>query len=163
NSTEIYLRPDIPLAAQRYVYYRDFNGKYSMEAIRGINPFWESDYATVHFSYVPPNNVAYPDKDLYLFGELTNYKLNDSLKLVYNVEKGKYETKLFMKQGYYDYTYLAVDKNNRAIRSELDGNYYETENLYTILVYYRSFVSRSDELIGVANFNSRSDVPGLSF
>jgi hypothetical protein len=45
----------------------------------------------------------------------------------------------------------------------MDGNYFETENLYTILVYYRPFIGRSDELIGVATFDSRSDQPGLSF
>ena len=68
-----------------------------------------------------------------------------------------------MKQGYYDYTYVAVDKNNFGMRNELDGNYFETENLYTILVYYKSFTDRSDQLIGVATFDSRTDKPGLSF
>lgn len=163
NSTEIYLRPDHSLAGQRYVYYRDFNGMYATEAIRGIDPFREGDYATVHFSYVPPNNIAYTNKDLYIFGQLTNYSLTDSIKMEFNEDKGKYETDLLMKQGYYDYTYLVVDKDNPAIRTELDGNYYETENVYTILVYYKSFTARSDELIGVATFNSRTDQPGLSF
>lgn len=163
NSTDIYVRPDGPREGQRYVYYRDFNGMYSIEAIRGVNPFWEGDYATVHFAFVPPNGVAYPKNDIYLFGELTNYNYADSLKMVFNPAKGVYETHLFMKQGYYDYTYVAVDKNNPFIKVELDGNYYETENLYTILVYYKSFVGRSDELIGVATFDSRADKPGLSF
>ncbi len=81
----------------------------------------------------------------------------------FNPDKGKYETHLLLKQGYYDYTYIAADKNNPALHSDLDGNYYETENLYTVLVYYKSFIGRADELIGVATFNSRSDQPGLSF
>ena len=102
-------------------------------AIRGYNPLWETDYATVYFSFVPPNGVAYPDKDIYLFGQLTNYNYADSLKMIFNQDKGIYETHLLLKQGYYDYTYIAVDKNNPAIKNELDGNYYETENLYTIL------------------------------
>jgi hypothetical protein len=163
NATDIYLRPDRPLADQRYVYYRDNNGMSIIEAIRGINPFWEADYATVNFSFAPPNGIAYPNKDIYLFGQLTNYNLSDSLKMKFNAEKGVYETHLFMKQGYYDYTYLAADKDNPAIHTELDGNYYETENLYTVLVYYKSFIGRADELIGVATFNSRTDQPGLSF
>ncbi|MDP4284269.1 MAG: DUF5103 domain-containing protein [Bacteroidota bacterium] len=163
KSTDIFLRPDGPLSGLRYVYYHDNNGMSIIEAIRGINPFWEGDYATVYFSFVPPNGIAYTDKNIYLFGQLTNYNLTDSLKMTFNPEKGKYETHLFMKQGYYDYTYLAVDKNNPAIRNELDGNYYETENLYTILVYYKSFIGRADELIGVATFDSRTDQPGLSF
>lgn len=163
NSTDIYVRPDGPRGAQRYVYYRDFNGMYSVEAIRGLNPFWEADYATVHFTFVPPNGVAYPKNDIYLFGQLTNYNYADSLKMIFNPDKGVYETHLFMKQGYYDYNYVGIDKDNPSIKSEFDGNYYETENLYTILVYYKSFVGRSDELIGVATFDSRTDKPGLSF
>ena len=163
NATNIFLKPDISLASQRYVYYRDNDGMSIIEAIRGINPFWEGDYATVNFSFLPPNGVAYPNKDIYVFGQLTNYNFVDSLKMVFNPDKGKYETHLLMKQGYYDYTYVAVDKDNPASRSELDGNYYETQNLYTVLIYYKSFVGRSDELIGVATFSSRTDQPGLSF
>jgi hypothetical protein len=163
NSTDIFLKPDGPRAEQRYVYFRDNNGMSIIEAIRGINSLWEADYATVYFSFVPPNGNAYPNKEVYLFGQLTNYDFTDSLKMKFNAEKGKYETHLFMKQGYYDYTYVGVDKNNPAIKNEFDGNYYETENLYTILVYYSPFGSRADELIGVATFDSRTDQPGLSF
>ena len=163
RSTEIYLKADGPRDGQRYIYYHDYNGMYITSAIRGINPFWEADYATVHFSFAPPNGIAYPDKNIYLFGQLTNYNFTDSLRMTFNPAKGVYETHLFLKQGYYDYTYMAVDKNNAAIRYELDGNYYETENLYTILIYYRSFTDRADQLIGTATFDSRTDKPGLSF
>ena len=156
RSTEVFLRPDGPREGQRYVYYRDYNGMFVSSAIRGLNPLWESDYATIHFSFAPPNGVAYTNKDIYLFGQLTNYNYTDSLKMSFNQDKGVYETHLFLKQGYYDYTYIAVDKNNPAIRSELDGNNYETENLYTILVYYKSFIDRSDELIGVATFRYKN-------
>jgi hypothetical protein len=163
KSTEVFLKPDGPREGQKYVYYHDYNGMYVSSAIRGINPLWESDYATIHFSFVPPNGVAYANKDIYLFGQLTNYNYADSLKMNFNPGKGVYETHLFLKQGYYDYTYVAVDKNSSGNRAELDGNNYETENLYTILVYYKSFIDRSDELIGVATFDTRSNQPGLSF
>ena len=163
NSTEVYVKPDGPRNEQRYVYYRDYNGMYVSSALRGVNPLWQSDYATVHFSFVPPNGAAYPDKDIYLYGQLTNYEYTDSLKMIFNPDKRIYETHLFLKEGYYDYTYVAVDKNNPAMHTELDGNYYEAENLYTILVYYKSFTDRSDQLIGVATFDSRTDRAGLSF
>lgn len=162
-STTIYLKPDGSRADQRYIYYRDLNGMSTIEAIRGINPFWEGDYATVNFSFVPPNNREYTNQDIFLFGQLTNYSLSDSLKMTFNHDKGLYETHLLLKQGYYDYTYLLADKDNRKIHTDLDGNYYETENQYTILVYYKSFSARTDELIGVATFNSRTDKPGFSF
>jgi hypothetical protein len=162
-STEIFLKPDGQRDAQRYVYYRDYNGMFVSSNLRGLNPLWEADYATVHFSFMPPGRQAYTNKDVYLFGQLTNYNFTDSVKMIFNPDKGIYETHLLLKQGYYDYTYLSVDKNNPTIYNELDGNYYETENLYTVLVYYKSFTDRSDQLIGIATFDTRTDKPGLSF
>jgi hypothetical protein len=163
NSTDIFLRSDIPLSTQRYVYYRDLNGLSTIEAIRGINPFYEGDYATVYFSFAPPSGQPYTNNDIYLFGQLTNYNYIDSLKMKFNPEKSLYETHLLLKQGYYDYTYIAVDKSNPSVRIDLDGNYFETENVYTILVYYKPFIGRADELIGVYSLNSRTDQPGPSF
>jgi hypothetical protein len=163
NSTDIFLRTDIPLSTQRYIYYKDLNGMSSIEAIRGVNPFYEGDYATVYFSFAPPNGQAYTNKDIYLFGQLTNYNYIDSLKLKFDPSKSIYETRLLLKQGYYDYTYMAVDKNDPSVRMELDGNYFETENVYTILVYYKPFIGRADELIGVYSLDSRTDQPVLGF
>ncbi len=162
-STDVFLKPDRPRDGIRYVYYRDYNGMFVSSSLRGMNPYWEADYGTVYFSFAPPNGTAYPTTDLYLFGQLTGYNFTDSLKMTFNADKGLYETHLLLKQGYYDYTYVAVDKTNPAVHYELDGNHFETENLYTILVYYRSFTDRSDQLIGVATFDSRTDKTGLSF
>jgi hypothetical protein len=163
NSTDVYVRTDAERAGERYIYYRDLNGMYTVETTQSLNPYWQSDYAMVHFSFMPPNHVPYADKDVYLFGQLTNYNMADSLKMQFNNDKGVYETQLFLKQGYYSYTYLAANKNNKAINNDVDGNYYETENSYTILVYYRDFAGRADELIGVASISSRTDKAGVSF
>ncbi len=158
TSTEIYLRPDGERSAERYVFYRDLDGMYTVESTHGLNPYWMNDYANVHFSFVPPGG-PYRDKDIYLFGQLTNYNFPDSLKMVYSEEKGAYETHIMLKEGYYNYTYVAVDRKNFANRYEMDGNYYEAENVYTILVYYHSFGGRADELIGATNITSRIDKP----
>jgi len=163
NSTDIYVRPDVERQGQKYLYYSDLNGMYLIETTQSLNPYWQSDYAMVHFTFMPPGNNPLPDKDIYLFGQLTNYNFADSLKMKFNPEKGAYETQLFLKQGYYSYTYMAADKNNPANHADLDGNYYETENSYTILVYFRDFAGRADELIGVSTINSRTDKPGFSF
>ena len=163
NSTDIYLKSDYARNVERYIYYRDMNGMYVIANTQNINPFWQSDYGTVHFKFDPPNGKPYADKDIYLFGQLTNYGLTDSLKLVYNPEKGMYETSLLLKEGYYNYTYVAVDRSNHNRHYEMDGDYFETENTYTILVYYRSFSARADELIGVSIIDTRNDKPGFSF
>jgi hypothetical protein len=163
NSTDIFVRTDIERAGEKYIFYRDLNGMYTVETTQNLNPFWQTDYAMVHFSFMPPNNNPYPNKDIYLFGQLTNYNLADSLKMTFNPEKGVYETQLFLKQGYYSYTYLIGDKDKKSNYADIDGNYYETENSYTILVYYRDVAARADELIGVSTINSRVDKPGFSF
>ncbi|MFZ1785424.1 MAG: DUF5103 domain-containing protein [Ferruginibacter sp.] len=163
NGTDMYLFPDADRSAQRYVYFRDLNGMYLIETYETINPNWQGDFATVHFSLAAPNGVPYPDKDIYLAGQLTNYEFNDKTKMVFNPEKGVYECTAFLKQGYYNYTYIAVNKNNFADRRDLEGDYWETENGYTILMYYKSFTDRADQLIGVGRINSRTDKPGISF
>ncbi len=161
--TDIYLRTDIDRTGQRYVYFPDYNGGYNIITYESINPFWQGDYATVRFSFAKPDGSEYPNKDIYLAGFFTGYQINDNWKMTYNPETLKYEISTFMKQGYYNYTYIAVDKNDPTQKTELEGNYWETENSYTILVYYKSFTDRSDQLIGVGSINSRSDKPGFSF
>jgi len=130
---------------------------YSIETTESINPFWQSDYASVYFSYMPPDRLPLAGRDLFLFGELTNYNTDDSAKMAFNNEKGMYEKTLFLKQGYYNYNYVTIDQNDKKRMPSFEhteGNYWETENNYTILVYYRALAGRADELIGITNINS---------
>lgn len=163
TSVDIYMKPDIDRSGQRYVYYRDLNGLYQVTTYETINPYWQGDYATVHFSFATPDRQPYKDKDLYLLGQLNDYQYSEANRMVFNEEKGLYEGSQYLKQGYYDYIYQLADRNNPDERSALEGNYWETENIYTVLVYYRSFTDRSDQLIGVARVSSRLDRPGISF
>ena len=161
--TDIYIKPDIDRNAQRYIYYPDLDGKYLVTTYESINPYWQGDYAKIHFNFVTPSQTPYVGKDLYLIGQLTDYNLSDKNKMQFNTEKGKYENTQYLKQGYYSYSYMLVDKKNTSKRSYLEGNYWETENNYTILVYYKSFTDQADQLIGVSKINTRSDRPGFSF
>ncbi len=163
NSVDIYMKPDGDRNAQRYIYYKDLDGMYLSTTYETINPYWQADYATVHFSFIPSLQTAYENKDLYLIGQLTGYQLTDANKMLFNADKGIYEGAQFLKQGYYDYSYLLVDKNDPAQRAELEGNYWETQNVYTVLVYYKSFTDQSDQLVGIAKVSSRLDKPGISF
>lgn len=159
RSTEIFVVPDKDRRQTRIQFYRDINGLYTIETTDNINPYWQADYATVHFSYVPTENVPFANRDLFLFGEMTGYNLTDSAKMVFNEEKGVYEKTLFLKQGYYNYGYVTLDrtvKNPVASFEFTEGNSWETENTYTILVYYRPLAGRSDELVGIAQINSLS-------
>lgn len=163
TSTEIFLKPDIDRGGQRYLYFPDYDGMYNIVTYESINPFWQGDYATVNFSFVRPDGKDYSNEDLYLAGMFTGYQLDEKWKMKFNPASMRYECSAFLKQGYYNYTYIAVDKNDPSKRNELEGNYWETENMYTILIYYKSFTDRSEQLIGVSTLNSRNDRPGFSF
>ncbi|CAN5887379.1 DUF5103 domain-containing protein [soil metagenome] len=163
TSTAIYAKTDIDRNGQRYVYFPDFDGMFNIVTYETINPFWQGDYATVHFSLATVDGKPYQSRNIYLAGYFTGYELSDKFKMQFNEQTGRYEGSAFMKQGYYNYTYISVDQDDPAKKYDLEGNYWETENSYTILVYYKSFTDRSDQLIGVGSINSRNDRPGFSF
>lgn len=164
TATDVFVKTDADRSQQRFVFYRDNNGMFINDVSESINPLWQADYATVYFSYAPPGGVAFRNKEVYLFGELTNYGDMDAAKMKYDEQKGVYETSLFMKQGYYDYAYITKDENNSNPSFDLtEGNYWDTENNYTILVYYRPLGGRADELIGFTRVNSLVGRQGIGF
>lgn len=158
----LFVKPDGDRNGLRYMYYRDANGFCQYSTIEPVNPYWQGDYATVWFRYLPSNKQPFKEQDVYLYGELTNYELTEAHKLNYNPETGFYENKQMLKQGFYDYIYLLKDKKTGTIASDLtEGNWFETENNYTILVYYRPLGGRADELIAISLINSIANRPSM--
>jgi hypothetical protein len=157
KSTSITLLPDPERISQR-INFRDYNGAYFIETTDIQNPWWQSDYATVHFTFAPAGNIPFPDKKVFVVGEMNSYNLHDTSAMTYNAERGVYEKSLVLKQGYYSYTYVTKDiRSGRSttVQSEsVGGNSIETENDYTILVYYRPLAGRHDELVGYTTINS---------
>ncbi|HEU4574071.1 MAG TPA: DUF5103 domain-containing protein [Chitinophagaceae bacterium] len=158
DRTDVFVKPDAERRMETYIYYRDLNGHFTIETYESVNPFWQGDYAYVHFSYFPPGNRPYSGKNIYLFGQLTNYEFDDAAKMDFDESKGAYEKTLFLKQGYYNYSYVTVPENQPAAGAfsyeNTEGNYENTENTYTVLVYYRPFGARADELIGYTSVSS---------
>ena len=72
----------------------------------------------------------------------------------YNKEHYNYENVQLLKQGSYNYQYLYV--HNGSTKGEtgpVEGNFYQTENEYLILIYHRPFGERYDKLIGMKQIN----------
>jgi hypothetical protein len=73
----------------------------------------------------------------------------------YNAEKGIYEKAVMIKQGFTNFQYTVADKKDIIdYENAIDGNFYQTENEYTILVYYRENTDRYERVIGKGNANS---------
>ncbi len=161
NGDVIYAKPDKDRSGQPYYFYQDNNGKYSIQTTDLIDPNWQSDYGRVRFVFVPPDNLPFEGKDLYLLGEFTGYLLNNTARMVFNPASGAYEGSAFLKMGIYNYAYITVNSGDPHPNPSFEfteGNHFETENNYDILVYYRAMGGREDQLVGIYSFNSQNNI-----
>lgn len=145
-----YLYTDKSRDSKPYSYNPDINGQFVVRTLEGEeNSASEADYATMHFTleaYEP-----YYNKDVYVYGAFNNFELLEENKMTYNSEAGIYELQLPLKQGFYNYLYATVDADKNVDLNEINGSFSETENEYTVIVYYRPFGSFYDRVIGVGN------------
>ena len=138
---------------QRYTYNPDINGNFLITAIDVDDVTIEADYAFVHFSLI--YGELAPNKSLHVYGNFNNYQITDETKMSYYNESQSYSAPLLLKQGFYNYKYVVVD----ALTGEIDengvsGNFWQTENSYKVLVYYRDLGARYDRLIGFGEVSS---------
>ena len=145
------LFPD-ELRIKNYSFDKDQNGRYLVRYDWATNNDTEADYFLVHFSL--PWKDALPNGDFYLQGAFTNDNLTENYRLKYNPATKDFETTQLLKQGAYNYQYLFLPAgSDRTTEALTEGNYYETENEYLILVYHRPFGERYDRLIGMQQVN----------
>ncbi|NND32373.1 MAG: DUF5103 domain-containing protein [Saprospiraceae bacterium] len=148
NGTEIKLVPDQPRGTSKFWSDRDLNGSFFIQSLDNYDSPVAADYAHILFSLQTPQPLL--DEDVYIFGAFTNWELNDQYMMHYEDRYSAYFGEATLKQGVYDYLYAAVPRDKSYIDFDrLEGNWHETENFYTILVYYRPFGQRYDRLIGV--------------
>jgi hypothetical protein len=150
---QVYVMPDNPRARKNYMNEEDLNGRFLVASNDKEDPSSEGDYAWVHFTlpYSPP----VIEGNLYVFGALTDWQCSNNSLLKYNFNLRAYETKLFLKEGYYNYTYAFLPNNSQvADLGFIDGDYWETRNEYTVFVYYRQQGDFYDRLVGLGFLNS---------
>jgi hypothetical protein len=133
-------------ARQSYQYDQDQNGRFFIRCISCQNPDNEADYYAVHFTYA---SQLFPDGNIYLCGNMFQNQLDENSRMDYNRETRQYEKTVLLKQGHYNYQYLFVPNGEaKGQLSMTEGNFFQTENEYTILVYYRPMGGRFDRLTG---------------
>ena len=135
-----------------YTLFPDVNGNFIIRTINGLNSYTDADYSWVHFSLKTLQNLE--GKELYVSGNFNNWHLNEENKLFYNTETNLYEVTLLLKQGFYNYQYLTKTESGNLNNHDIGGSFYQTENDYTVLVYYTKFGSRYTQVIGVGFGNS---------
>ncbi|WP_445453830.1 type IX secretion system plug protein [Flavobacterium sp. 25HG05S-40] len=130
-----------------YTYFPDINGNFIVRNIGVENNEIEADYAWVFFSLSAP--TYYDNKSIYVNGMFNNFALGEENKMEYNAKKGIYEKAIMIKQGFTNFQYVIADKNGKVDeKNAIDGNFFQTENNYFALVYYRENNQRYDRIIG---------------
>lgn len=138
-----------------YTFFPDLNGNFFVRNMNSANNYIEADYAWVFFSLSAPDYFG--KKDIYINGMFNNYALTAENKMDYNAETKVYEKALFIKQGFTNFQYQIADtKGNVDGENAIDGNFYQTENQYTALIYYRENGQRYDRVIGRGSANSEN-------
>lgn len=149
-----YLFLDFTRKNEPYTYNPDINGGFVVRNMLAQNSDIEAEYVWLHFRL--KNYDPIEDGEIHLYGGFNNYELDQSTLLTYNEDTGYYEGARLFKQGYYNYKYVLLNKDGSINDGFISGNFDETENVYSILVYYRTPGARYDRLIGVGYANSEN-------
>jgi hypothetical protein len=131
-----------------YTYFPDINGNFKITSNTSDDVSIEAEYIYVHFSL--EKNELMADQAIYVYGAFNDWVLTDENRMKYNPTSKKYECTMLMKQGFYNYDYVTVSRKS-IDRTAISGSFYETENEYLLLVYYRKFGEQYDSLIGVGS------------
>ena len=135
-----------------YVYDEDANGAFIIRNSDNIEVKNTCDYAWVHFLLKCPQRI---NGDIYLNGVWTNDHFLPEYKMEYNEEDQTYEAVVKLKQGYYNYQYLLMDARGALSPLPTEGNFFQTENSYQALVYYKKTGERTDRLVGYTKFSKK--------
>lgn len=134
-----------------YINNQEINGSYVVRNEDNVDNDVKSEYVIVHFAL--ESDAVLEGGDFYVCGQWNSYNYLPEYKMKYNFEENVYEAAVLLKQGYYNYAYMFVpDKSKTGSMSESEGDFFQTENEYTVLVYARLQGERYDRLLGCRDF-----------
>lgn len=112
---------------------KDLNGAFNL--MNRKNEY--SDYLIATFEFRPPEKIY---EDVFVVGAFTNWDVMPWFKM--EEEKELYSISLELKRGIYDYQYVTGTIENEKVTNidwrTFEGNFWETENVYSVFLYYKS-------------------------
>lgn len=127
-----------------YVYDEDANGAFYIRNSDNIENDISSEYVFVHYRLKCPQKV---NGTVYLNATWTNDWFTPDYQMTYNDATLCYEATIMQKQGYYSYQIVMLDNSGTVQIMPTEGSFYQTENKYQALVYYRGQGERTDRLV----------------
>ena len=122
-----------------YLYDEDANGAFYIRNSDNIENDFSSDYVWVNYRLKTPQLT---DGRIIINGCWTTER-PDTYQMNYDEVQGLYTASILQKLGYYSYQYLWVKDDGTTHPLPSEGNFYETENRYQILIYYKGTGERT--------------------
>ena len=133
----------------QYIHQYDSDGRFVVNAERTSDADTEAEYVWVHWTI--PVDKPWLDGVIYVGGEVFGNEMSLRNRMQYDNASRSYILSALVKQGGYDYQYWFRGKGtqNKTTTQRVDGSYWQTENEYTVYVYWRPFGARYDRLVGL--------------
>ena len=129
-----------------YLTERDANGQWIVNCEKTDYVDTDAEYMWVH--WVLPVEQLIMDGRVFVGGDVFMNQYTAANMMQYEADEKCYYLYAYLKQGGYDYMYYVQGKNGVTMLP-LEGSHWQTENEYTVWVYYRPFGARYDRLVGV--------------
>ena len=141
-------------ARMAYSSYEDIHGeKYVYVENENLDNSTEADYCRVNFFY--KSEIPLTHEDIYIMGALNDWRFDESNKMTYDYKLRGYTCSMVLKQGYYNFMFVTIDRSTYEIKTDLTmGNHWETNNVYKLYFYFYNALKGYDELIGYSVVNS---------
>ena len=141
-------------ARKAFVTYDDIHGeKFVYVEDENLDNATEADYCRVNFFY--KSEAPLTHEDIYIMGAINDWCFNESNKMTYDYKLRGYTCSMVLKQGYYNFMFVTLDRQTNEIKTDLTaGNHWETNNIYKLYFYYYNAIKGYDELVGYSVVNS---------
>lgn len=146
------LYSDISRADRPYTYNPDINGNFVVRKLGVQNQDIEAEYVRMHFNLMYYGDIG--NKELHVHGNFNNWTIDETTYMKYDENTDSYRNERLFKQGFYNYKYVLVNRDGSVDEGAVSGNFWQTENEYTVLVYFRDLGARFDRIIGMGQANS---------
>ena len=128
-----------------YVYDEDADGAFYIRNSDNIENERTCDYVYVHYKLCPAEELA--DAEVSIEGLWTT-EAPEKYMMTYDENDRSYQAVILQKQGYYSYLYKLADAEGRTRILPEEGSFFETENRYQALVFYKPIGGRTWLLVG---------------
>ena len=146
DGTNYQVYPFAATVCRNYLTDVDTDGAFCIRNSDNFESEHTCDYVWVNYELQSPYQG-----ELYINGQWTTDANKEHYLMRYDGERKIYYTALLQKQGYYNYRFVTAD--GKLAPSE--GNFYQAENRYQVLIYYKEVGGRTWQLVGYKSLELR--------